>query len=174
VLAGDVILSGSTIYFLLVSEQRLSSLSSFNYLVTEASARGDERGDDGDTAPTYEARLPGMKLNYPELHLLMQAVGRGASHPLHLGQVHLPISLQPWISARPGTDGPHRNPHHPDSPKTIRHFGYVDAQLTTRNEVYHICQQHFGGLNGRQMTTTIQFGRHSVDGGPPVRMESPE
>jgi hypothetical protein len=67
VVAGDVILSGSTIYFLLVGEQRFYSFSSYNYPVVETITPG-VTGKRGDPEPTFEDRIPGMKLDPAEFH----------------------------------------------------------------------------------------------------------
>jgi hypothetical protein len=67
VVGGDVILSGSTIYFLLVGEQRFYSFSSYNYSAIETFTPG-ATGKRGDPGPTFEDRLPGMKLDHVEFH----------------------------------------------------------------------------------------------------------
>jgi hypothetical protein len=62
---GDVILSGTTIYFLSVNN--FYSFSTSNYLELETITRGGSENG-GDTEPTYEDRLPGMKLDHPEFY----------------------------------------------------------------------------------------------------------
>jgi hypothetical protein len=67
VVMGDVILSGTTIYFLLVSEQYFYSISSSNYPVVDTFETGAS-ANGGDTEPTYDDHLPGMKLHHTEFH----------------------------------------------------------------------------------------------------------
>jgi hypothetical protein len=69
-MTGDVILSGSTIYFLLVSEQRFYSLSSSNYPIVETVTTGAP-GDGGNTEPICETRLSGMKVCHPQVSFLI-------------------------------------------------------------------------------------------------------